>query len=64
MDEATSALDTKTERAVMEAISQLASDITVILVAHRLSTLVGCDRIIQLEGGGVQSIVSSVAELV
>ena len=64
MDEATSALDSKTERAVMEAISQLASDITVILVAHRLSTLVGCDRIIQLEGGAVQSIVNSVAELV
>jgi ABC-type multidrug transport system fused ATPase/permease subunit len=64
MDEATSALDTKTERAVMEAISQLASDITVILIAHRLSTLVGCDRIIQLEGGAVQSIVNSVDELV
>jgi ABC-type bacteriocin/lantibiotic exporter with double-glycine peptidase domain len=64
MDEATSALDTKTERAVMEAISQLASDITVILIAHRLSTLVGCDRIIQLEGGAIQSIVASVAELV
>jgi ABC-type multidrug transport system fused ATPase/permease subunit len=64
MDEATSALDTKTERAVMEAISQLGSDITVILIAHRLSTLVGCDRIIQLEGGTIQSIVASVAELV
>jgi ABC-type multidrug transport system fused ATPase/permease subunit len=64
MDEATSALDSKTERAVMEAISQLASDITVILIAHRLSTLVGCDRIIQLEGGAVQSIVNSIAELV
>ena len=64
MDEATSALDTQTETAVMEAISQLASDITVILVAHRLSTLAGCDWIVQLESGKIQSIVNSVAELV
>src|SRR5439155_12313139 len=48
LDEATSALDTETETAVIEAIAQLASDITVLLVAHRLSTLTGCDRIIQL----------------
>jgi ATP-binding cassette, subfamily B, bacterial PglK len=55
MDEATSALDTQTETAVIEAISQLAPDITVILIAHRLSTLAGCDWIIQLEGGTIQS---------
>ena len=64
MDEATSALDTQTETAVIEAISRLAPDITVILIAHRLGTLAGCDRIIQLEGGAVQSIVNSVAERV
>jgi ATP-binding cassette, subfamily B, bacterial PglK len=64
MDEATSALDTQTETAVMEAISKLASDLTIILIAHRLSTLAGCDWIIELEGGAVQSVVNSVAELV
>jgi ATP-binding cassette subfamily B protein len=63
LDEATSALDTETETAVIETIAQLASDITVILVAHRLSTLAGCDRIVQLRNGRIQSIVQSVAEL-
>ena len=63
LDEATSALDAETEAAVIEAISQLASDITVILIAHRLSTLSGCDRIIRLKDGMIESIAPSVAEL-
>jgi ATP-binding cassette, subfamily B, bacterial PglK len=63
MDEATSALDAETETAVIEAISRLASDITVILVAHRLSTLSGCDRIIRLKDGMIEAIAPSVAEL-
>lgn len=56
LDEATSALDNATERAVMESISALSSDITVIMVAHRLSSLSECHRILQVEGGTVQEI--------
>ncbi len=52
-DEATSALDTDTETAVMQAIDSLSRDLTIIVVAHRLSTLHCCDRIIRLDDGAV-----------
>jgi ATP-binding cassette subfamily B protein len=51
LDEATSALDTVTESRVMAAIDQLTSDLTMIIVAHRLSTVQHCDRIIFIEHG-------------
>ena len=50
-DEATSALDSGTESAVMSAINDLDEDITVLIVAHRLTTLRHCDVIVQLERG-------------
>jgi ATP-binding cassette, subfamily B, bacterial PglK len=50
-DEATSALDNATERAVMEAIHSLAGKKTIILVAHRLSTVEPCDHIFVLSQG-------------
>ena len=50
-DEATSALDNVTERDVMEAIGALPGEKTVIMVAHRLSTVKRCDRIIVLDKG-------------
>lgn len=53
MDEATSALDQQTERAVMDAIDGLAGKKTIILIAHRLSTLRKCDVIYQLEKGRI-----------
>lgn len=53
LDEATSALDNTTEQAVMEAIEGLRPRVTVLLVAHRLSTLRGCDTILELEHGRV-----------
>jgi ABC-type multidrug transport system fused ATPase/permease subunit len=62
-DEATSALDSETEAAVMQAIDQLPGDITIIMIAHRLGTLAGCDRIVVLEKGRIARIVSSVSEL-
>ena len=62
-DEATSALDSDTEAAVMQAIDQLPGDITIIMIAHRLGTLAGCDRIVVLEKGRIARIVGSVAEL-
>jgi ATP-binding cassette subfamily B protein len=51
LDEATSALDDVTEERVMRGIDAIARDVTVIVIAHRLSTLKGCDRILQLERG-------------
>ena len=51
LDEATSALDTKTEENVMAAIEALSQSLTVIMIAHRLSTLESCDRVIRLVDG-------------
>jgi len=53
-DEATSALDNDTERAVMEAIEGLGEELTVIIVAHRLSTLKNCTQVIELADGRVK----------
>jgi len=51
LDEATSALDNNTERSVMEGIESLGDELTIIFVAHRLSTLKNCTQIVELEGG-------------
>ena len=55
-DEATSALDNQTEAAVMEAIDGLHPDLTIFLVAHRLTTLSGCDLIVELDQGLVRRV--------
>ena len=47
-DEATSALDNETEREVMEALKYLSSEITVLIIAHRLTTLKNCDKVVRL----------------
>jgi ATP-binding cassette, subfamily B, bacterial PglK len=52
-DEATSALDNATEQSVMDAIQALSSDLTILLIAHRLSTVRRCDTIVELEHGQV-----------
>ena len=54
LDEATSALDDNTEGAVMKAIENLGDDITVIIVAHRLTTLKNCTQIVELEDGQIK----------
>jgi len=51
LDEATSALDTVTERAVLEGIESLPTQKTVIMIAHRLSTLRSCGRLLLMERG-------------
>lgn len=56
LDEATSALDNRTEADVMEAIEALDRQLTVILIAHRLSTVRHCDRIVLLEQGRISAI--------
>ena len=52
-DEATSALDNATEKSVMDTIDNLSPDLTIIIIAHRLSTVKGCDAIIELKNGKV-----------
>ena len=49
LDEATSSLDNLTEKAVMEAVHNLENDITIIIIAHRLSTVKECDTIFLLD---------------
>ncbi|QNI57163.1 ABC transporter type 1/ ATPase component [Synechococcus sp. BIOS-U3-1] len=53
LDEATSALDTATEQALMDAINNFSKEITIVMIAHRLSTVQQCDRVIRLERGRV-----------
>ncbi len=54
-DEATSALDEVTERAVMASVDRLGRNLTIFIIAHRLSTLSGCDMLITLNKGKVAS---------
>lgn len=53
LDEATSSLDTETEKGVMEAVNDLHGAKTLIIVAHRLSTVANCDELIRLDRGRV-----------
>jgi ATP-binding cassette, subfamily B, bacterial PglK len=55
LDEATSALDNETERSVMDSIGGLDRDLTVLLIAHRLSTVRRCDCIVELAHGRVKA---------
>jgi ABC-type multidrug transport system fused ATPase/permease subunit len=55
LDEATSALDNLTEQAVMEAVHNLSHSITIILIAHRLTTVRECAQIFLLEKGAVKA---------
>ena len=55
LDEATSALDTATESQVMSAIGNLAHKKTIIIIAHRLSTVRNCDAIFMIEKGKVKA---------
>lgn len=55
-DEATSALDGETEQAVMRSIEGLANDLTVLIIAHRLTTLKNCTQIVELSEGRVKRV--------
>jgi ABC-type multidrug transport system fused ATPase/permease subunit len=55
LDEATSALDNLTEQAVMEAVNNLEHKITIIIIAHRLSTVRNCDRIYFFRHGKIEA---------
>ena len=53
MDEATSALDSLTEKGIMQTINELRNDITIIIIAHRLSTVRECDQIYLVDNGKI-----------
>jgi ABC-type multidrug transport system fused ATPase/permease subunit len=53
LDEATSALDDLTEQSVMSAIKALGNELTVLMIAHRVSTLRDCDKIVELDNASV-----------
>ena len=52
-DEATSALDDATEKALMDTLDGLSRDLTIIMIAHRLSTTAYCDRVVTVERGSL-----------
>jgi len=58
MDEATAALDNLTESIVMSAVDALKGSRTVVMIAHRLSTVQSCDRIAYMEAGEIHAIAS------
>lgn len=55
LDEATSALDSIAEKAIQEAIALLHGDVTLIVIAHRISTIQGCDEIWLLDSGQISA---------
>ena len=55
-DEATSSLDNETEQAVMQAIEGLSKDLTLLIIAHRLTTLKNCTQIVELGEGGIKRV--------
>lgn len=55
-DEATSALDSETEQSVMNAIEGLSKDLTLLIIAHRLTTLKSCTKIVDLVGGSIRCV--------
>jgi ATP-binding cassette, subfamily B, bacterial PglK len=58
LDESTSALDDKTEKEVMETIQNLSGKITILIIAHRLTTLSSCSTIVKVGGQGLLSVKS------
>ena len=54
MDEATSALDNETEKEIIQEIDSLKGKKTILIIAHRLSTLQNCDKIFKLSGGKIE----------
>jgi ATP-binding cassette subfamily B protein len=55
-DEATSALDNETEEAVIKAIEGLGNNLTILIIAHRLTTLRGCTQVVELDQGSISKI--------
>ena len=58
-DEATSALDSETEKEVMSAIDSLSKDMTILIIAHRMTTLKKCDFIVEISNGEISNLISN-----
>jgi ATP-binding cassette, subfamily B, bacterial len=56
LDEPTSALDLKSEEMLQQTVEGLKGKVTMVIVAHRLSTLVSCDRVVAMEGGRIKTV--------
>ena len=56
LDEATSALDNDTEKAVMDAIECLSGNKTLIIIAHRLTTIRNCDVVYEVKDGNIRKV--------
>lgn len=63
LDEATSALDNDTEKEIMNEIYKASENKTLIIIAHRLTTLEGCNRIVVLKEGRIEKIVTSIKDI-
>ena len=55
-DEGTSALDNLTEKKIMNSLDSLSKELTLIIIAHRLTAVANCDKIIEIEGGEIKNI--------
>jgi ATP-binding cassette subfamily B protein len=55
-DEATSALDNETEHALMDAVASLGETVTIVMIAHRLTSLRECDSVVEIEEGKIRRI--------
>ena len=55
-DEGTSALDNFTEKKIMNSLDSLSKELTLIIIAHRLTAVANCDKIIEIEGGEIKNI--------
>jgi ATP-binding cassette subfamily B protein len=53
LDEATSSLDAESEKLVQTALARLMAERTTLVIAHRLATVLSCDRILVMEGGRI-----------
>ena len=56
LDEATSALDSNTEKEIMDIFNNLGRDITLLIIAHRISTLRGCHKIYEVKDGSIHEV--------
>ena len=54
MDESTNSLDYKTEKAILEEVKLLQKDKTILIIAHRPSSLKICDRILEIDTSGIK----------
>jgi ABC-type multidrug transport system fused ATPase/permease subunit len=63
LDEATSALDVETEALIMNTFHSLKGIVTIVIIAHRLTTLQNCSKIIEIKSGKIHRILNSISEI-